>query len=117
MWIHALDDDRRVKLWIDNQGAKCIIRKMTTKSQSILRELRVLQKWLDKFGISLSPHWLSSANNCFTGTLSRTWDPGDTRVRADVRREILNTDAHVGAPATALGLIGHWGSTPRLCGG
>lgn len=88
-------DVHRVRLWIDNLGAQCVIGKMSSKSPALMNELRVLQNLLVKLDISLDPQWLPSAENFFADRLSRTWDPGDLQVRAKVRREIWPEYAHV----------------------
>jgi hypothetical protein len=85
----------KVRLWIDNQGAKGVIRKMSSKSPKLMQELRVLHRLLQKLGITLKPEWLPSATNFFAGRASRTWDPGDLQVRAQVRRAMLASYAHV----------------------
>lgn len=89
-------DVKRVRLYIDNQGAKCVIAKMTSKAPTLMRELRVLQRLLTRLGISLAPEWLPSAENYFADRLSRTWDPRDLKVRARVRKDVLERYAHVG---------------------
>lgn len=48
-------DARRVRLWIDNQGAQCVIEKMGSKSRGLMKELRALERLLKKLGISLLP--------------------------------------------------------------
>lgn len=92
-------DVKRVRLWIDNQGAKCVIGKMSSKSRALMQELRVLQKLIKRLGISLAPEWLPSAQNFFADRHSRTWDPGDLQVRSKVRRAVLNEYAHMGVDA------------------
>ena len=89
-------DVRKVRLFIDNQGAKFVIQKMSSKSPALISELRVLHKLITKLGISLAPEWLPSAANFFADRESRTWDPGDLQVRSSVRNAMLNSLAHVG---------------------
>ena len=89
-------DVKRVRLWIDNQGAKCVIGKMSSKSRALMQELRVLNRLIKRLGISLAPEWLPSAQNYFADKHSRTWDPGDLKVRAKVRRAVLSAYAHLG---------------------
>lgn len=86
---------KRLRLYIDNLGAKFIIRRMTSRSKTIMREVRVLQRLLEKLGLSLDPHWPPSAQNYFADKQSRTWDPGDLIVRECLRRELLAKHAHV----------------------
>jgi hypothetical protein len=50
-------------LWIDNQGARRVIQKMSSRSPKLMRELRVLHRLIGKLGISMKPEWLPSAAN------------------------------------------------------
>lgn len=86
---------RRVKLYIDNMSSKYIIGRMVSKSRQIMSEVRILQRLLQRLGISIDPHWLPSAENYFADGLSRTWDPSDISVRASLRRELLRKYAHM----------------------
>lgn len=103
-------DVRRVRLFIDNQGAKFVIQKMSSKSPALMQELRVLQKLITRlrvrFGISLVPEWPPSAANFFADHESRSWDPGNLQVRASVRRALLSNYAHVGVSSD--GIWAYW---------
>ena len=93
------EDVRRVRLWIDNLGAKFVIQKMSSRSPALMKELRVLHRLVTKLGISLVPQWLPSAANFFADRESRSWDPGDLKIRSKVRRALLSSYAHVGVSA------------------
>jgi hypothetical protein len=53
----------KVRLCIDSQGAKDVICKMSSKSPMLMRELRVLNRLLQKLDIILKPEWLLSTAN------------------------------------------------------
>jgi hypothetical protein len=65
------NDGQRVKLSIDNLGAKYIVHKISLRSRAILRKVRVLQLLLDQLGINLDLNWLPSAEKIFADRLSR----------------------------------------------
>jgi hypothetical protein len=68
---------------------------MSSNSPKLMRDLRVLHRLLHKLGITLKPERLPSATNIFAGRASRTWDPGYLQARAQVRRAMLASYAHV----------------------
>lgn len=62
-------------------------------------EQRILEKVLDKIGISLYAQWLPSIDNIFADRLSKTCDPRDTQIRSTVRCTMLNAYALLGVAA------------------
>lgn len=83
-----------MNLYIDNMGVRFIIRRMTGRSPRTMREVRALQRLLDRTGLSLDPQWLPLAQKYFADRQSPTWDPGDIQVRACLLRELLAKYAH-----------------------
>lgn len=68
---------------------------MKRRLKAIMKEVRVLRRLLDKHGVNIGLHWLSSAENNFYDKQSRIWDPGDLEVAACLCRELIKRYAHV----------------------
>lgn len=80
-----------LKCRIDKAAVVFIVGNMVTDSAEMMPELRLLKGFMDRKGVEIQPHWISSAKNRFEYHRSRSWDPGDLQASNSVICLLITT--------------------------